>query len=147
MEVNQNNYSYIQKYGAEFCKIVEESIEKYKMSFAKFNYNPQTMVNDWQEFVDICGGGYMESVMDYDYDLRIRDDIEQVLKDNNLYKHEGFSLFRSEIEAIDISFKELLHSEFKRNATTWWQQGILKYGGEEYVSSVSDLLGYKIESV
>ena len=107
---------------------------------------PQEILNAWAQFVDECCIGYKMSIYEYDNDLSVRDAIEKILTEDRLSNYPDFQVFKKSVLSIDNTFKKLLLSDFDRdNKSSWWQKGVLKEAGKEYVKDIRDRYQIEIE--
>jgi len=114
----------------------------------KIRYNSlQELASGWQTLVnDLAADGYSDYLVEYDNDLSIRYQIEEVLSEKQLEVFPEFKAFQSHIEQIDNHLKDLFLPNVKRTeAAVWWCQGILKNGTGDYANDVKEVYGIDLE--
>jgi len=105
---------------------------------------PSSLLNEWERFIALCKKGYKENIYEYDNDILIRKVIDIVLSSKALKKYPEFNSFSEKVKSLDAEFFELLQNDVKRSTYEyWWQQGALKYAGEELAKDFFN--NYKIK--
>ena len=114
-------------------KTYNEAVMEVLKSFGCL-YSPATLLGQWAQFVDWCTRGYRWDYSEYLNELGVRNRLQLILDSTTLQSYPELEEFKRNLEPIDNRFKELLNPKIKLlNWTKWWEQGILKKGGKEYV--------------
>ena len=120
-----------------------------KQNGLDINRGPNYYVDSWSDFITSCIEGYPYSLFDYDLDIYMRGQIDLLIKSPDLQGFSELRIFKTRIEEIDNRFKLVTidRPNKKQLSLSWWENRILKYGGQEYVQNILDIYGLKIELV
>lgn len=108
---------------------------------------PNYFVSCWEEFISACKDCYQFSSSEFDYDILIRNDIESILRSEELKEFVEFNFFKESILKLDEQFRELLHPvyEFPIETDFWWQKKVLKYAGKKYAEQIKEHFGFNVQ--
>ena len=126
----------------DYNHMLEQVLDKNKIIS-----EPSDLVEQWNEFVQQCVEGYQYSLFEFDYEVSVRDEIQQIIDDGRLQEYEEFKDFVNKVDEIDNNFKSVVN-DFKipeRDKLPWWKKGILKKAGDQYVQNVKDELGLEVQ--
>jgi hypothetical protein len=110
----------------------------------KLYYSPDKMLLAYQKFVTACAEeGYEDFLVEFDYDLLVRQHIETILTNKELGAYAELAAFRQQVFETD----ELLKNSFipgveRTEGRNWWEKGILKKGFSNYSDDVQEI--YKV---
>lgn len=125
--------------------------EDYMISFyltTLKEFRPPEMIEAWNELCDIIDKGYNDFEDELHYDLSLRDEINDLINDEELNKFPDHKIFVEKIFEIDEKIKNLIfhRPNVKRTAETpWWNFVILKRGGPRYVADIKAIFNIDIE--
>ena len=110
-------------------------------------YNLSVLLSEWTSFVSQCEQGYQFDISEYDNDVSIRDKIEEVINNEELYSPQDVQRFADAVHMLDEQLRALFIDNVYRPFTsgTWWEASILKFAGQEYSEDMLNL--YKIDVV
>ncbi|MCL7752442.1 hypothetical protein MPF13_01625 [Polaribacter sp. Z022] len=133
-----------------FNQEINEELIKIQESFfcntLKSRYGYSDLINMWEQFTEECIEGYGWNIYEYDNDVSIRELIELVISNEKLKLSKEHKYFKKKIHNIDDKLKLLFFDEVKRNTGKfWWNRGILKEAGEEYMNDLQDEYNVKIK--
>jgi hypothetical protein len=109
-------------------------------------YSPKDLIIRWSKFVDFCVvNGYDDFLVEFDNDIFIRRQVENMLNEEELHEYDEFAIFKKAIFDIDAKFKEILLPKVERSdGVYWWERGILKNGTGDYAQDMQLQYGIKI---
>ncbi len=125
-----------------------KKVNKLLANHNKKELSPSSLVTLWDEFVSECEDIYGWTIYEFDNEIGIRDCIDIILNEKEMYIFPEFKEFKSLIDSIDRRFNDLLQKNNYRTevGNKWWRKGILKFAGEEYCSDIFNLYGIIVES-
>ncbi|UUC45195.1 hypothetical protein [Flavobacterium cerinum] len=105
--------------------------------------------NSWKDFVEDCKIGYCESIYEFDYDLKIREELQEFILSDNFFGLNYKDEIVKEINMIDSEFVEILNftDSNDSNLPFWRRKKVLKYAGQYYATDVLNIFGIKILTV
>jgi hypothetical protein len=109
--------------------------------------NPHLLLEEWQGLIEIVREGYPNSCYELDYDLIVRDKIEELLEDKDFRQDSSFHFFQVKVFAVDREFKILSEEPKANNLLPWWRRRILKFGKEDYAKSIKVEFNYDVRVV
>jgi hypothetical protein len=110
--------------------------------------SPAQLLAQWQQFVDWCKDGYRWDVSEYSNELRVRKRLELLLTAERLQTFQEIHDVHARVREIDNQFKSLLKPDVRLlNREHWWEQGVLKRAGEQYVEYFRKAHGIQVEVV
>jgi hypothetical protein len=112
------------------------------------NNSPNEYVENWKNFVEECKDGYSYSLYDYDLDLSIRDEIEIILRSEELKMFDEHELFRNRIMMIDQEFISITKDiRIFGLPSFWWKYKIPKFSKQQFSENVKNEFGLDIDVV
>ncbi len=103
------------------------------------------LITCWLGFVEDCEEGYSWDVSEYNNEIHVRNELEEILTNPELMTFQEHSSFISTVQDIDRRFKRLLHNHYHlSNNKEWWNRGVLSAAGEEYVEYFKNAYGFDI---
>lgn len=96
------------------------------------------LISTWSEFIDECKSIYNENRFELDYDILVREEINQLFEDDKFIKSDKFELFKARLNDLDNSFLELVHftSDDDIDMPFWKRKFVLMNGGSNYQKSI-----------
>lgn len=121
------------KFDFQVKKISEDKKWKYRAV--------SQLVSDWDRLVStIHEYGYNDCLSEYDNDIWVRQQIEELLTEQKLQDFMELVEFKAAVSEIDERLKTLFIPGIKRTDTNlWWEQGVLKNGTGYYLEDVTNL--------
>lgn len=95
------------------------------------------LLEDWSEKIDSFESGYNYSCFELDYDMLIRDEIQELLE-NKEFMQSINKLYLSKLNNLDNSFKKLVifKSDEDKSLPFWKRKFRLKNAGPDYLESL-----------
>lgn len=116
-------------------------------SFTHGSY-PAQLLDKWAYFVNGCSEGYQWDISEYDNELSVRKDIEEIIRTKRLKHFSEIRELKLQISDIDKRFKALLKANVELpNRDHWWEKGVLIKAGEPYATYIKKVYGIQIEIV
>lgn len=107
--------------------------------------SPFDLLDIWDGVVSDMETGYNFNIYEYDNDVSVRRTIQLILESNILRKYPEYEGFKEKVASIDERFRRILSDTYIRSERSlWWEAGILRNAGEEYVKDIEDLYGFKL---
>ncbi len=104
------------------------------------------LITCWSAFVEECEEGYSWDVSEYNNEIRVRNELEQLLTNSELIQFQEHKLFEDAVQEIDNRFRRLLHTNYQMSEKQeWWMRGVLSAAGEEYVKYYKKAHGFDID--
>jgi len=109
---------------------------------------PDKLASKWSEMVsDLTDGGYAYTIFELDDQLHVRKIIEDLLQDEVLKRSSSHGIFEHSILEADRQLKAFFIPGFKRpNTQYWWEQGLLKEAGPQYVENAGVFYGVAVKN-
>lgn len=109
---------------------------------------PSDLVRIWEGFVEECEKGYQWDVSEYNNEIRVRDDLDLLLRAPSLQKCSELAELRSVVDPIDGRFRALLQDGVRPyDDETWYRAGVLRYAGQAYAEYFRSVHGIDVEVV
>lgn len=107
------------------------------------------LVNSWKDFVDDCKIGYSESIYEFDYDLQIRDELQEFISSDIFTRLDYKNEIIKKIDLIDNEFINILIfiNVNDSDLPFWKRKKVLKYAKGDYVTDVLNIFGIEITLV
>lgn len=103
------------------------------------------IIEEWSDIVEASEGGYCYSLYEYLGELHVRYVIEKLLTSQQLDNYEEYTSFKSKILLLDERFKANFIELKLPNRNYWWEKGLPKAGGEQFVENVYSEYGVKLD--
>lgn len=108
--------------------------------------SPAALVEGWDSFVKECEAGYSWDISEYDNEIRVRRDLERLLKAESLQEFPAIEELSTTVARIDERFRCLLQADVERPKRHYWfDRGILKQAGTEYAKFFLSAYGVHVE--
>jgi hypothetical protein len=106
--------------------------------------SPETLLEDWAEFVEGCEQGYEYNVMEYHADLAVRDRIEACLRAPG----RTDAAYAARVAEVDDRFRALLQPgvEVGPEGDPWWHRGVLRYAGYSLADGLREWFSVEVEA-
>lgn len=106
--------------------------------------SPETLLQEWGEFVEACEEGYEYNVMEYHADLALRDRIEACLRSPG----RTDAAFASRVAQVDERFRALLQPglEVGPPDDPWWHRGVPRYAGYALADGMREWFSVEVEA-
>ncbi|MFN8577652.1 MAG: hypothetical protein U0354_12420 [Candidatus Sericytochromatia bacterium] len=99
---------------------------------------PEGFIKLWKSFVGSLYNGYIYTNCEFDHDLGWREDIEDLIFNQELLKFEEHKKFIDHINYIDFFYKKItIEIPDPRDERHWFYNRILKYSNNYYIEDYS----------
>ena len=124
----------------KYSKVLAESVKRHGISG-----NVPHLLECWRSLIEDCEDGYSWDVSEYNSEIRVRSELESLLKDVVLQPFKEHDEFRGEVNALDSRFRALFHPSYQlADKGTWWQRGVLAAAGLAHVEFFSSAHGFEL---
>ncbi len=107
---------------------------------------PSTLLDLWDEFVSDCEEGYDWGIEEYRNEIRVRNQIEEIVNEKSLRSFPEFAELHSNVKKIDERLKCLFKKDVSLNrGDFWWEKGVLDSSGEVLAKDMLSMYGIKLE--
>lgn len=107
---------------------------------------PAQLLGKWDYFVSKCLEGYQWDISEYDNELSVRKDIEEIITAKRLEHFPEIQDLKRRFFEIDKRLKKLFKADFELpNRDHWWEKGVLIKAGKPYATYIKKVYGIQIE--
>jgi hypothetical protein len=100
----------------------------------------------WSQFVEQCTDGYRWDISEYRNEIRVREDIENLLREESLASCREHADFRLNVSLIDQNFREIALADCEFPGTTcWWSKVVPHHAGIDFAQYCLEIYGFKVE--
>lgn len=105
--------------------------------------SPAQLVEQWEQFVEICEEGYDDNIYEFDNDRSVRDLLGRALHDSTLRRFPEHAELRAEVERIDERFRATCRTDvfLGREGDPWWRRGVPRNATGELADDLLDKYG------
>lgn len=109
---------------------------------------PADLVGRWEGFVYECETGYCWDISEYDNEIRARRALDLLIEAESLQIYPERDELVEVVKAIDDRFRLLLQEDvFRPGKEAWYERGVLRRAGLEYVRYFQAAYDIRVEGV
>ena len=107
--------------------------------------SPAQLVEQWEQFVELCEDGYDDNIYEFENDRSVRDLLGRALHDSTLRAFPELAELRSAVDRIDDRYRQLCRDDvvMGREGDPWWRRCVPANAGGELADDLLDK--YRIE--
>lgn len=123
---------------AEYMIELNRVIEKHKIPY------PSNLIDHWKQVYFEFKDGYNESLYFLDQDLYVRDQIELLLSQEELYRFEEFQEVVRQLKYYDDEIKKVLLLDIIGNdklSLKWWHRCLPRFATADFIDEVKRQYG------
>lgn len=107
-----------------------------------------SLIEKWRFFIEECEEGYQWDFSEYLNEVRTRYLIQQLLNNEEIANAGEFQELFVDLGNLDQKFRELLQPEaLLEKGDGWWDKGVLKKAGENYLQYMYDANGISVDKL
>jgi hypothetical protein len=107
---------------------------------------PADLIWQWEELVEECECGYTWDISEYHHEMYSRRLLQHLLDSNALLDFPERAELERSVSEIDSRFRTLLQSDMElKDRKWWWERGVLKRAGNNYVEYLKKAYDIHVE--
>ncbi|RKT53610.1 hypothetical protein [Saccharothrix australiensis] len=99
-----------------------------------------SLLEQWEQFVQLVEESYDDNIDEYHFDLRVRDALETAVSSDTEPEW-----VMEKLSSLDERFRALLRPEPVRDDVPWWRGRVPRYAGEELAAAFRQWYGVEVE--